>query len=271
MTASAVNDQLREHLRRLTLPARRPTFESPLPPGESPQSVRLSEGPARTGVVGIPSTVALCGPHQYLEFAKHFRDRRTFFALQVPGFVAGERLPASVQVAVDVEAESVQRCMNGAPVVLAGYSSGGTFAYGIAARLEALGTPVAAVVLIDAYPFRTVNSEAGRTQALLRKMFEDRELRRYLNATRLTAMAWYAQLFMDWELGAIAAPTLMVQPTEPMPGMADDGEWSSVWPHPHDTVRVPGDHWTMMLEDAASTATAVERWIADRVCAQVTQ
>lgn len=269
MSASTVNDQLREHLRRLTLPTRRPTFASPLAPDEAPQAVRLSEGAARTALIGIPSTVALCGPHQYLEFAKHFRDRRSLYALQVPGFVAGERLPASVRAAVEVEAEAVKRCMNGAPAVLAGYSSGGTFAYGIAAHLEALGTPVAAVVLIDAYPFRTVSSDASRTQALLRKMFDDRELRRYLNATRLTAMAWYTKLFMDWELGAIVAPTLMVQPTEPMPGMADDGEWSAVWPHPHEIVRVPGDHWTMMLEDAASTATAVEQWIADRVCGQV--
>src|SRR5580692_7902811 len=150
--------------------------------------------------------------------------------------------------------------MDGATVVLAGYSSGGTFAYGIAAHLETLGTPVAAVVLIDAYSFRAVKSDASQTQALLRKIFEDRELRQYLTPTRLTAMACYIRLFMDWELMTIAAPTLLVRPMKPMPGMPDDSDWRSIWPHPHDTVEVPGDHWTMMLQDAASTAAAVEMW-----------
>lgn len=244
-------------------PARtRPTFDSLLAANEAPRSVRLSEGPARTGIIGIPSTVALCGPHQYLDFAKSFRNIRDLSALSVPGFVGRERLPANVDIAVEVMAEAAQRCMGGAPAVLVGYSSGGTFAYGIASHLESMSVPVAAVVLIDAYSFQTVKSHTRQTDALLRRMFEDRELRVYLNQTRLTAMAWYARLFIDWEFTRINAPTLLVQPADPMPGMPSDSEWKAVWPYPHDTVEVPGDHWTMMMEDSASTARAVEQWIS---------
>jgi thioesterase domain-containing protein len=263
MTDDDATDKLHNYLERVMRPARaRPTFDAPLAVDEVPQSVKLSEGPARTGIVGIPSTVAPSGPHQYLEFAKSFRDIRNLFALSVPGFVGQERLPASVQVAVEVQAEAAQRCMDGAPAVIVGYSSGGTFAYGIASHLEGMGVPIAGVVLIDAYSFDSISSNDGHKDALLRRVFEDRELRVYLNETRLTAMAWYSSLFMEWELTEIAAPTLLVQPEEPMPTMSGDSEWRSVWRYSHDTVEVPGDHWTMMMENAASTAVAVEEWIS---------
>jgi len=122
-----------------------------------------------------------------------------------------------------------------------------------------MGAPVAAVVLIDAYSFQ----DGRDADVLLRRMFEDKELRRYLNNTRMTAMSWYTSLFTDWELAEVLAPTLLVQPKELMPGMQRDGDWKSTWPYPHDIVEVPGDHWTMMMEDAGSTAEAIERWISD--------
>jgi thioesterase domain-containing protein len=257
-----IDDELRELLERVVRPGKaRPTFES-LAADEVPQSVKLSEGQASTGIIGIPSTAALCGPHQYLDFAKSFRGVRELSALSVPGFVGQELLPASLHVAVEVQAEAVRRCMDGAPAVIAGYSSGGTFAYGIAGHLESMGVPVAAVVLIDAYSFETISSQPQHKDALLRRMFEDRGMRMYLNETRLTAMAWYSSLFMDWELTEIAAPTLLVKPEEPMSTMSRDSEWRSVWRYAHDTVEVPGDHWTMMMEHAASTAVAVEEWIS---------
>jgi thioesterase domain-containing protein len=264
MAESRPADGLDDYLRRVMRSARpRPTFDSPLPTTQAPQAVRLAAGPADIAIVGIPSTVALCGPHQYMDFAKSFRDVRDLFALGVPGFAGREPLPANLDVALEAQAEAVRRCSGDAPVVLAGYSAGGTFAYGVAGRLEELGAPVAGVTLIDAYSFQTLRSHTSHTDALLRRMFEEPELRVYLNATRLTAMAWYARLFMDWELREISAPTLLLRPAQPMPGMSLDGDWRSEWEHPHDAVEVPGDHWTMMTAQAASTASAVERWMTD--------
>jgi len=260
MSESTLNTRLLEYLQTLQLPASRETFDLSLPAEELPQAVRLASGPGGPAIVAIPSTVALCGPHQYLDFAKPFRGIRDLFALPVPGFVKGERLPASVDAAVTLAAGEVQRCVNDG-VVLVGYSSGGTLAYAIARHLQESSVSVAAVALIDAYPFAAVNADTARTQALLRKMFEDSELRRFLNATRLSAMAWYTKLFVDWELSEVAAPTLLVQPEQPMPGMPTTAEWRSSWPYPHDLARVSGDHWTMMTEHAEATAWAIENWL----------
>jgi hypothetical protein len=81
----------------------------------------------------------------------------------------------------------------------------------------------------------------------------------------LTAMGWYTRLVMDWELGSVSAPTLLVRPTQPMPGVSADGEWQTVWPFEHDSVDVPGDHYTMMEEYADTTAEAVEQWLTARL------
>lgn len=259
MTGVSPDSLFDEYLARISTPATRPTFAAD--ELVLPQSAQLAAGPAEPPLIGVPSTVALCGPHQYLDFAKRFRARRDVHALGVPGFVAGEHLPADVTAAAEAEAEAVLRCAGGRPPVIAGYSSGGTLAYGIAALLERRGNPVSAVVLIDAYPFSSVSSHDDRTRALLRKMFDDKQLRQFLTGIRLSAMAWYVTLFTDWQLEPISAPTLLLRPTDPMPGMAADSAWEAVWPYPHDTVRVPGDHWTMMMQHADSTAAAVESWL----------
>lgn len=265
-------DALHEALERATLKAQsRPTFDTltggDIPrSGDAPRSERLSEGHGRPSLIGIPATAALSGTHQYLELAKSFRGKRDLFALTVPGFVGTERLPANIEVAVRTEANVVQECMSGSPPsVLVGMSSGGTLAYGVAGYLESIGTPVAAVVLIDAYSFRSEVSQANVTYGLLRRMFEEHELRRYLTDTRLTAMAWYAKLFTDWQLTEIAAPTLLVCPENPMWGMSTDEEWRAEWPFSHDSIEVPGDHWTMTMEDSPSTAKAIEEWISSAV------
>ncbi len=262
MTDDNVGAKHREYMERALIKARsRQTFDFPLAQDEAPRSDRLSEGPARPALIGIPATAALSSTYQYLEFAKSFRDTRDLFAIAVPGFVTGERLPASAQAAVEVESNVVRRCTNDTPAVLIGIGSGGALAYGIASHLESMGLPVAAVVLMDTYPFRSATYDENHMYAVYGKMFEDSKLRRYLTDTRVTAMAWYARLFMDWELPEISAPTLLVQPSDPMPDMSRDGEWRSHWPHPHHTIEVPGNHWSMMIEDAGSTARAVETWL----------
>jgi thioesterase domain-containing protein len=190
---------------------------------------------------------------------------RDLYAVTIPGFLAGERLPANIDVAVEAEASAVRKYLENGPIVLVGMSAGGMLAYGVARHLEDTEGPiVAGVALLDSYPFGN-DSDDALAYSILRRMFQERDLRRYLTETRLTAMAWYIKLLMDWEVPAVAAPTLMVRPTEPMPGMSTEGEWRTQWPHPHDSVEVPGDHWTMMMEGAMATAEVVERWISDVV------
>lgn len=273
MTFHGADEALRRSLGQATLRAEsRETFDIPLSADDAPRSERLSTGAERPCVVAIPSIAALSGTHQYLGFAKYLRGMRDLFALTIPGFVAGERLPASIDAAVEAEAEVVRKCVNNDAVVLVGMSAGGTLAYGVARHLEAKGGPVVAgVVLLDAYPLTRGITDENETlgYSLLRRMFEEKDVRRYLTDTRLTAMAWYIKLFTDWELSEATAPTLMVRPTKPMLGMPTERDWRATWPYPHDSVEVPGDHWTMMMEGATSTAEAVERWISDVVSARV--
>ena len=132
-----------------------------------------------------------------VRFARTFRAVRDVSAISVPGFIGEERVPATIRVAVELEAEAVRRHVGGASVVLAGYSSGGTLAYGVAGHLESIGVPLAGVVLLDAYPFRTDRCDAAdrrvlktipaQENAFLRTMAEDPEMRRYFTPSRLSA------------------------------------------------------------------------------------
>jgi thioesterase domain-containing protein len=263
LSSRDVNHELRVSLEQVTLRAEaRQTFDFPATADDAPRSERLSTGAKHPSVIAIPSIAALSGTHQYLGFARYLRSIREMFALTIPGFVAGERLPANIDAAVQVEASVVRKCMKDNPAVLVGMSAGGTLAYGVARHLEEVEGPViAGVVLLDAYPFGRDRDET-LAYSLLRRMFEESGMRRYLTETRLTAMAWYIKLFTDWEVSEVAAPTLMVRPSEPMLGMPTEAEWRAQWPYPHDSVEVPGDHWTMMMEGATVTAEAVEQWIS---------
>jgi len=263
MTESDLGQKHREFMAQAAGKASlRATFDFPLAGDTSPRSDRLSTGPNLPGLIGIPGTAALSSTYQYLEFAKTFRANRDLFAISVPGFVAGEPLPATLDVAVAAQATAVRACMNEQPAVLIGISSGGTLAYGVASHLETIGLPVAAVVLLDTYPFRSAAYDDDHMYAVYGRMFEEKALRRYLTDTRVSAMAWYAKLFLDWDPPAINAPTLLVQPADPMPDMDADGRWRSDWSRPHETLEVNGDHWTMMIEHSGSTAAAVEEWIS---------
>lgn len=264
MSNDAVQE-LRASLGKATSRAEsREMFGFPLTADDMPRSERLATGAGRPGVVAIPSIAALSGTHQYLGFAKPLRNVRDLHALTIPGFLANERLPLSIDVAVEAQASVVRKYIENGPIVLMGMSAGGMLAYGIARHLEDVEGPViAGVVLLDSYPFGR-GTDDTLAYSMLRRMFKERDMRRYLTETRLTAMAWYMKLLMDWEVSEVTAPTLMVRPAAPMLGMSAEHEWRTQWPYPHDSVEVPGDHWTMMMEGTTTTAEAVERWIADR-------
>jgi thioesterase domain-containing protein len=257
-------------LQHLSLAARsRAVFD--VPSDETRKAVKISKGPAPHRLIAFPAPLALCGPQQYARFARSLRGVRDMMVLTVPGFVGKERLPATLRVAIAHQAQAIQRAADGRPVVLAGYSTGGTFAYGVASYLESIDAPVAAVVLLDTYPMGKDTAVSAQLEALLMKLFSNPEWRAYLNDTRLTAMGWYTQMIIEWELEAIRAPTLLVRSREPMPGVSVHGEWQAVWPFPHDTVAVAGDHYTMMEEHADATAGAVEQWLSAKFAAPIEQ
>jgi hypothetical protein len=60
-------------------------------------------------------------------------------------------------------------------------------------------------------------------------------------------------LFDGWQPDPVPMPTLLVRATEPAP--------RAHWPVPHDSVDVPGDHFTMMERYARHTAHITDEWL----------
>ena len=177
--------------------------------------------------------------------------------LPAPGFLRGELLPATLEVAVETQADAVQLGAAGAPVVLLGHSTGGLLAYAVASHLERIGVRPAAVVLIDTYPMSTLYKILP---GALDGMFEREEAGVSINDIRLTAMGAYGRLLAEWEPTQIATPTLLLKATKPIAYKTRAPEGPS-WPFPHCAVDVPGDHFTIMEAHASATARAVEDWL----------
>ncbi len=240
----------------------RPVFDGPSA-GDSAHKLvrlaRLSEGSAPTGVICVPSLIASSGSHQYIRFAKTLAGGRDLSAVSVPGFQA-ERLPATLDAAVEALLPAVRNHAAEAPIALVGYSSGGWLAHALASRLEHDGQPAAALVLIDAYP-ATDAKFAGVMRSVLSEAL-DNDAYGFMGDERLMAMAAYMRLFGGWEPQQVAIPTLLVSASEPMPSLADDDQWRSSWAMCDEVINVPGNHFTMMEDGAGSTAEAIDAWLA---------
>ncbi|MFB7652458.1 MULTISPECIES: type I polyketide synthase [unclassified Streptomyces] len=236
-----------------------PAFSSVAEFGQVRDPVRLSSGTAGPRLFCLPSPMALGGAHQYARFARHFHGRRDVLVPDVPGFVPGEPLPSSVDAVVEVVAEGIRRARgDGQPYVLLGYSSGGQFAHAVAEVMEKAGEPASGVILLDTY----LLTEQG-TEELRREMFNgmlDRESSvGGFGTARLAAMSRYSELIQHCLPGGLTAPVLFIRPEDPFaPGLVD---WRASWQGTHEIAEVPGTHFTILEDRAATTAQAVEAWL----------
>ncbi|MGW7442896.1 type I polyketide synthase [Kitasatospora sp. NPDC054795] len=229
--------------------------------GAGPRLLRLNERADAPVLVCFGSIVALGGAHQYARFAARFRDRYAVAALDAPGFVPEEELPADMSALLDFQATTLLRELPGRTLVLAGSSSGGTLAHGVAAALEQRGEGPAAVVLLDTY----LSDNQGITQfndVLLGGMFAREDRAAPMDGTRLTAMGGYFRLLDDWKPPAVRAPLLLVRASTPLGRpSAEAGDWRSTWAGADTVVDVPGDHFSIMEQHVATTGDAVADWL----------
>ncbi|MFE3497595.1 type I polyketide synthase, partial [Streptomyces sp. NPDC059175] len=248
----------------------RPTFDAPQDAGAQCTPVRLARGgatqdTAEPALICFSSYVALAGVHQYARFASAYRGTRDVWALPTPGFGRDEHLPADFDAVVRLQAEAVLRCADGGPFVLLGSSSGGILALAVAHHLEKAGTPPVGVALLDTYLPREDSPFTRFAGEMIGGMFDRESLFAHMDADRLTAMSWYIHVVGAWSPDRLACPVLLVRSSEP-PVSAGQGaplapeEWQASWDGADTVTEVPGNHFTMMEDHAASTAKTVAAW-----------
>jgi thioesterase domain-containing protein len=255
-------ERVDEFMTLLTVASRfRHTFESRADAAAACEPVRLAQGPLSPSVICLPSVLATSGPHQYARFAKAFRESRELAVLPLPGFLSGERVPASMAAAVRAHGEAVCELTDGRPFVLAGHSTGGLLAYALASWLESNGVNPAGVLLIDTQPLQGGFSEILRE--VIDRMLEQEDMYVAANDVRLTAMGAYLELLVGWQPAEIAAPTLLLRAAESMTGMKSEHEWRASWPCAHVAADIRGDHFTMMEEHADIAAQEAQSWLLE--------
>ncbi|MFF2184747.1 type I polyketide synthase [Streptomyces sp. NPDC058155] len=287
---SAVRDgKLHDALHMLSTAAvLRPSFESLAELGPLPAPIKLADGggAGRPKVFCVSTPLAMGGAYQHARLAAHFRGVNDVTALTVPGFVQGEKLPASADAVAELVAESVRESVAGEPFVLLGYSSGGLLAHAAAVRLERAGLRPAAVVLLDTYTVQAPAPEEGGNVAdtparsgiiedFATGLLDREATYGRFDGTKLTAMARYTELMPDFSLDTIEAPTLFLQPRDEFtldtggPGTGEPGteqggserDWRATWSSSATIRQVPGDHYSMVEDRSDTTAQAIREWL----------
>ncbi|MFC5109787.1 SDR family NAD(P)-dependent oxidoreductase [Kibdelosporangium philippinense] len=224
----------------------------------------LSVVPLNSGsgahVLLFPPMVALSDPHLYKHLAAAFGDDLAVSALTLPGFLEHEPLVSSRGVLMRLYSEAVIAHVGDSPFVLAGHSSGGTLAYELAQLLQHdAGRSPDGVVLLDAH--------VATSQVLLdhAKEFYDSIRDRQstadrLSVARLSAQAWYLEMFREWATLALSCPSLLLRAAQPLrPGAATERSVAPITAS--DTADVPGDHFTMIEKHASTTARVAREWL----------
>ncbi|MEV6877794.1 SDR family NAD(P)-dependent oxidoreductase [Amycolatopsis sp. NPDC051128] len=244
----------------------RPSFAGVAELKKLPEPVRLARGDATPGLLCFAAPVAITGAQQYARFAAGFRGERELTMIPAPGFRPGERLPSSVEATVELQAELVWKAAGGTPFVLLGHSSGGWLAHAAATYLEGLGSPPEGIVLMDTYVPQS--GQIDRFKSTFVTSAQDREEAvGGIDDLRLTGMGCYFRVFADWTPEDTAVPTLFVRATESLQSVGGEGTegdaWRPIWTPDHVGADVPGNHWSMMENHAATTADAVRTWLED--------
>jgi acyl transferase domain-containing protein/surfactin synthase thioesterase subunit/short-subunit dehydrogenase len=244
----------------------RPKFSSPSELEKAPALVPISRGPVTPELICFRSFVGKVGAQQYTRFAGEFRGVRRVLVAPPPGFAAGEPLAATIDALAGAHAANIRKCVNGAPFVLAGHSTGAVVAHAVATHLEAIGAPPAAVVLLDPYAQERTDINARHAAVLNDFMLantgqEDDDGND--DDAWLFATAHYTSF--DWSsLSRTGIPTLLVRAQE-LIGTQPGEDWERLsWDFSTrvTVVDVPGNHFTMMGDHAETTARAVSEWLA---------
>ncbi len=231
----------------------RPSFGSPPPPEDVPRPVRLAAGEEEgAALVLLPSLGPMSGPHEYVRLAAALPGR-TAVALPLPGYLQGQRLPRDLTALVEAQAEALAAAAVPSGFVVAGHSSGGWVAHALVGHLERIGVAPRALVLLDTY--RPDSPLMGELAPAVIAGVQDGS---GVDDARLLASGAYNRIFAEWLPAEIAAPTVLIRAGDPAwPEPSVDDDWRASWSLPHTLLEVSGNHFTMITDDAETTAAAL--------------
>jgi acyl transferase domain-containing protein/NADP-dependent 3-hydroxy acid dehydrogenase YdfG len=244
----------------------RPTFGSDCPIDILPAPMSFTRGPQRPHLILMCTSTIGSGVHEYARFASAFKDVRPVSAVPLSGFsTAEEPLPCSPKAALEALAHTVIELASDEPFVLAGHSSGGSFAYALADYFEKTRTgDLSGVILLDT--FRNSDTQHLLTRESFNGMYErDNPLGLY-SATRLTAMVRWLEAMQSLYEGPLEADVLFMQCATPYfvklsesgipePFLAEP--WSSDF-----TVRtIAEDHFSVLGEGSGLGAKLIDEWL----------
>ncbi len=238
----------------------RPSFSAPLAPVEAPRPRLLVEGGEAPSIVCICSATPLSGPHEYAAIANHFDGRRSIFALPHSGYLDGEALPDSFEVAIETQASVIVDLVGDREFALLGHSSGGNFAAALAQRLEARGPAPSALVLLDTYEPGGMG-EATVRELLSHAFFSSEPISLQIGDIRMTAAGAYMSMLAGSDPAEPKVRTLLGRALEPTLTKAEDFDGRANWRRFDQAIDLEGDHFGIVQEHAAATAAAVEDWL----------
>ncbi|ROQ57385.1 acyl transferase domain-containing protein [Streptomyces sp. 840.1] len=237
-----------------------PTYTADEAGGRRPAEVQLlARGTGAPALVCIPSFLAGSGPHQFARLARELGGERQVSVLRLPGMRAGEELPATWEAAIEsLAAAVVPECGRG-PVALVGYSAGGAVAHAVARRVESKGGELVGLAMIDTYaPDEDEATQRVLVDALGQVLSRDNALTP-VDDHSLVSMGGYVRIYPERGTGRIAAPTLNLRATVTLSGF--DAEPVPDWQHRGPAEYIEADHFSIIEDRAAETATHLRNWL----------
>ncbi|MEU0943117.1 type I polyketide synthase [Streptomyces canus] len=201
--------------------------------------------------------------------AQRFDGERDVYLLEHPGFGARRAVPDSMETLARAHADAVREIARGGPVVLVGYCAGGVIAHEVARRMATAGEPPAGVVLVDSHAGLLRRGDARALALMAAGAALPEDVVAEFDDSLLIAGGGYARVLEGWQPeqdpGIPPVPTLLLRgrPTAEMRRSDPGGDWLPHWPLPHDTADVPGDHYSVVHQDADSTAAAIRAWLTE--------
>ncbi|MFB7293986.1 SDR family NAD(P)-dependent oxidoreductase [Actinacidiphila glaucinigra] len=228
--------------------------------------VTLASGDAAgPRIICIPSFLTSEPVASYSRLADSLKDQHVSVAV-LPGFDSAGPLAGTWNVLVEAVASAIVQRFSGQECIILAHSSGGVLAHAVAWSLEQQGKSPSGVALLDTLLLSQVSP---RLMSLLRRQNDALEPVGTHTYHKITASAFYGRFINEWTPHEIRTPILMLRPSEP-PVSAEEialerHEWRHVWEFPHVEEEIPGDHFTMMIQHADSSAHAVVRWLSDEM------